>query len=101
MTNRMIRENPEYKLLFKRLKDVSIDEFANNPKFQSHASKVGNALISIVHSFDKPEELEKLLTSIGLRHKKYGLTPTHFQASKIIVYTEFWSKYLLKTIINN
>lgn len=77
----MIRENPEYKLLFKRLKDVSIDELATNPKFQAHASKVGATLVSIVNFLDKPKELEKLLSSIGSRHKKYGLTPTHFQAS--------------------
>lgn len=77
----MLRENPEYKLLFKRLKDLSIDELATNPQFQAHASKVGAALTSTVDHLDKPKELEELLTDLGIKHKRYGLTPTHFQVS--------------------
>jgi len=81
---RLFKENPEYQLLFKRLKNLSIDELASNPQFKSHASKVGAALGSTVNHLDKPEELEKLLTDLGIKHKKYGLTPKHFEVSNII-----------------
>ncbi|KAL5235477.1 hypothetical protein ACI65C_002887 [Semiaphis heraclei] len=75
----LFRENPEYQSLFKRLKNLSIDELASNHQFMSHASKVGAALGSTIDHLDKPEELEKLLTNLGIKHKKYGLTAKHFQ----------------------
>lgn len=78
----MFKENPEYQLLFKRLKDLPVDELAANPQFRVHASKVGASLGSTVEYLDKPEELEELLKDLGIKHKKYGLTPTHFQVSR-------------------
>jgi len=77
----LLKENPEYKLLFKQFKDLSFDELETNPKFQAHASKVGTALDLTIDSLDKPNELKKLLTNVGIKHKKYGLSPTHFQVS--------------------
>ncbi|XP_026805815.1 neuroglobin-like [Rhopalosiphum maidis] len=76
---RLFKENPEYQSLFKRLKNLPMDELASNPQFMSHASKVGAALGSTIDHLDKPEELEKILTNLGIKHKKYGLTPKHFQ----------------------
>ncbi|VVC25581.1 Globin,Globin-like [Cinara cedri] len=76
---RLFKENPEYQSLFKRLKGLSVDELASNSQFKVHASKVGASLVSAVDHLDKPDELEELLTDLGIKHKKYGLTPTHFQ----------------------
>ncbi|CAI6361044.1 unnamed protein product [Macrosiphum euphorbiae] len=76
---RLFKENPEYQSLFKKLKNLSIDELESNPQFMSHASKVGAALASTIDHLDKPEELEKLLTNLGIKHKQYGLTAKHFQ----------------------
>lgn len=76
-----MKENPEYKLLFKQFKNLSFDELETNPKFLAHASKVGSALDLTIDSLDKPKEFEKLLTDVGIKHKKYGLSPTHFQVS--------------------
>lgn len=58
----------------------------------SHASKVGAALGSTIDHLDKPEELEKLLTNLGIKHKKYGLTAKHFQVSEYLLL-----KYNLKS----
>lgn len=77
----MFKENPEYQSLFKRLKNLSIDELEYNPQFKAHALKVGTALGSTIDNLDKPEELEELLTDLGIKHKKYGLTPEHFHVS--------------------
>lgn len=78
----MFKENPEYQSIFKRLKNLSIDELSSNPQFKAHASKVGAALGSTIDHLDRPEELEELLTDLGIKHKKYGLTPKHFQVSE-------------------
>lgn len=78
----MFKENPEYQSVFKRLKDLSIDELSSSPQFNAHASKVGAALGSVIDQLDRPEELEELLTTIGVKHKKYGITPIHFQVSE-------------------
>lgn len=61
---------------------MSIDELASNSQFKAHASKVGGALGATIDNLDKPEELEELLTDLGIKHKKYGLTPKHFEVSK-------------------
>lgn len=91
ITVRLFKENPEYQSLFKRLKNLSIDELATNPHFMSHASKVGAALASTIDHLDKPEELEKLLTNLGIKHKKYGLSAKHFQVNEYLLL-----KYYLK-----
>lgn len=80
----MFKENPEYLSLFKRLKGLSIDELPSNFQFKAHASKVGSALGATIDHLDKPEELEELLTDIGVKHKKYGLTPKHFEVRKSV-----------------
>jgi len=85
ITIRLFKENPEYQSLFKRLKNLPMDELASNPQFMSHASKVGAALGSTIDHLDKPEELEKILTNLGIKHKKYGLTPKHFQVREYIL----------------
>jgi len=86
----MFKENPEYQSLFKRLKDLSIDELPNNSQFKAHASKVGAALGSTISYLDKPKELKELLTDIGIKHKRYGLTPTHFQVSEYYLHISKW-----------
>lgn len=53
----------------------------------SHASKVGAALGLTIDHLDKPEELEKILTNLGIKHKKYGLTAKHFQVSAYLLLT--------------
>lgn len=78
---RLFKENPGYQSLFKRLKNLSIEELEFNSQFKAHASKVGAALGSTIDHLDKPEELEELLTDLGIKHKKYGLTPEHFHVS--------------------
>lgn len=79
---RMFKENPEYQLLFRRLKNLSIEELPSNSLFKAHASKVGAALGTIVDHLDRPKELEEILKVIGINHKKYGLSSKHFQVSK-------------------
>lgn len=78
---RLFRQHPEYQSIFKKLKGLTIDELPTNPQFIRHASKVGGALGSAIDHLDKPEELEELLTNLGIKHKKYGLKPEHFNVS--------------------
>lgn len=80
-TFRLFKENPEYQSLFKRLKNISIQELPSNSQFKGHASKVGAALETTVDNLDKPKELEEILKNVGIKHKKYGLTSKHFQVS--------------------
>ncbi|XP_025422465.1 globin-like isoform X1 [Sipha flava] len=82
---RMFKENPEYISLFKRLKGLSIDELQSNSQFKAHASKVGGALGATIDHLDKPEKLEELLTDIGIKHRKYGLSPKHFEVIRNVL----------------
>ena len=67
-----------YQLLFER--QPAVKPMFANTSMEQQQSKLLAALVTVIDSLERPEELAGTLESLGERHKNYGAEPAHYQA---------------------
>nr|CAD68145.1 globin [Ciona intestinalis] len=59
--------------------ELTIDVMRENKKVVAHATRIANAISKFIKFLDQPDELEKLLTSLGESHARRQVDPESFE----------------------
>lgn len=72
---------PAAQQMFKKFRDVSIDQLSENKEFRSHGLYVAEAMSLVILALDDAESFVLVLKDLGAVHSSYGLQDIHFIVS--------------------
>jgi hemoglobin-like flavoprotein len=67
--------------LFKKFKEVTVEEMEENEHFRAHALQVTEAVSLAVATLDDMDDLVAILKQLGGAHAPYGLQSAHYDVS--------------------